>query len=490
MSSSTNTSTCFIDLATYNALDRALYGGESATTWFVAGLQKSNWFSYIPVQLRHSGTVDFNQKNVSATVSRSGDYVLHIWFRCSIPKIELKHPDSAGLYMDASLRWTRYLMHNLFERVTITFNDLTVQEFESYWLDFNFQFRKSGAKRVAYRNMVGDIASMTNPVSPAATQNGSNPLGTGGYFSVPFPFFFSEDSGVALPAGSLTFNDIRVNYTLRDWKDLVVVYPGTAAVGGLTGPSTGVAANRSHVVGTGTSVGPVLGDPSTNAHYAVVHKEERAQIGAATRDVLITQVQQAQVSPFKDISTRTSFDIRLSYSIILFCFAAQNTSVAAWNSGVQGAEWSNYTTEPNYAGLDPIAYFQLIYESAVRLSDGADYFSLIHPDLMCPASPDESGYHIWSYSIKSFDPIRPAGSTNFSMLTNVSATYDMSPAAKASAGLSTDSGVAEDQNGNALRWPNASGVLAEFEQSYKHIFCARNWNVIRYSKGSIAFPSL
>lgn len=457
---------------------------------FVAGLQKSNWFSYIPIQLRHSGTVDFNQKNVSALVNRSGDYVLHVWFRCQIPKIELKHPDAAGLFMDSSVRWTRYLMHNLFEKVTLTFNDLTVQEFESFWLDFNFQFRKCGAKRVAYRNMVGDIASMTNPVGPALTQNGSNPLGTGGYFSVPFPFFFCEDSGVALPVGPLTFNEVRINYTLRDWKDLIIVYPGTSAVGGLTGPATGIAATKSHVIETGKSVGPVLVDPTTNAHYAVVHKDERAQIGKNKRDVLITQVQQAQVSPFKDISTRTSFDIRMSYSIILFCFAAQNVSIAAVNGGVQGAEWSNYTTEPNYAGLDPIAYVSLVYESAVRLSDGADYFSLIHPDLMCPASPDESGYHIWSYSIKSFDPLRPAGSTNFSMLTNVSIQYDMSPAAKYSADIGSASGVAEDQTGAALQFPNTSGTLVEFKQSYNHIFCARNWNVVRYSNGSISFPSL
>ena len=487
MSNSVSTSVAFVDIATYSALEKALYGGNDATTWFVSGLQKTNWFSYIPITLRHTGTIDFNQKNVSALINRSGDYVLNVWFRCRIPQIELKHPDAAGLYMDSSIRWTRNLMHNLFEKVTLTFNDMEVQKFESYWLDFNFQFRKNGAKRVGYRNMIGDIASMTNPVGPPATQAGTNPLGTGGYFSVPFPFYFTEDSGVALPAGPLTFNDININYTLRDWKDLVVVYPGTAAVGGLTGPATGRAATKSDVYVAGTSNAPALIDPSTNAHYVIVHKDERAKIGKSPRDVLIHQVQQTQVTPFKDISTQSSFDLRLSYSVVLFCFAALNNSISKVNGGVQGAEWSNYTTEPNYAGLDPIAYTSLIYENSTRLSQGSDYYSLIHPDLMLDASPDQTGYHIWSYSIKGFNPLLPAGSTNYSLLTNVSIQHDMSPAAKAAAGVDA---TAVDSAGNALQYPNTSGVLAEFKQSFNHILCARNWNVIRYSVGSISFPPL
>ncbi len=481
-----NASHLFIDLATFSEIEGFLYGGPDAITWFVAAVQKANWFSYLPINLRHNGTVDFGQKNVSASVNRSGDYVLHVWFRAQIPQLELVQSGGAnGIFTDSSIRWTRNLMHNLFEKVNISFNELVVQEFDNYWLDFNFQFRKPGSKRIGYRNMIGDIASMTTPVPPGT------PLGTGGYFSVPFPFWFGEDTGIALPVAALPFNDIKINYIFRAWQDLVVVFPGTLATGGPNGPNTGVAASCANVFVFGsTTEKPSLIDPSTNSHYAVVHNDERVKMGDAPRDILIHQIQATQVAPFKDISSRTTFDIRLSHSIVLFAFAAQNTSILEVNSGTCGGEWSNYTTEPMYAGLDPLAFTTLVYENTCRLAQGSDYYSLIHPDLLHPAIPDETGYHIWSYSVKPWDPLKPAGSTNFSKLANVSIAHDMSPAAQASAGIGTAGGVPLDQNGNVIQYPNTSGVEIDFPQKYRHVLIARNWNIARVANGSLGHPTL
>lgn len=481
-----NASHLFIDLATFSEIEGFLYGGPDAITWFVAAVQKANWFSYLPITLRHNGTVDFGQKNVSASVNRSGDYVLHVWFRAQIPQLELVQPGGAsGIFLDSSIRWTRNLMHNLFDKVNISFNELVVQEMDNYWLDFNFQFRKAGAKRIGYRNMIGDIASMTTPVPPGT------PLGTGGYFSVPFPFWFGEDSGIALPVAALPFNDIKINYVFRRWEDLVVVFPGTLATGGPSGPGTGRAATCSDVFVFGsTTQKPSLLDPQTNAHYAVVHNDERVKMGDAPRDMLIHQIQGTQNAPFKDISSRTTFDIRLSHSIVLFAFSAQNISLLTVNSGMCGGEWSNYTTEPGYAGLDPLSFTTLVYENTCRLAQGSDYYSLIHPDLLSTATPDETGYHLWSYSLAPWDPLKPAGSTNFSKLANVSISHDMSPAAQASAGIGTASGSPEDQNGNILQYPDSSGTEVDFPQKYRHIFVARNWNIARVANGSLGHPTL
>lgn len=479
----------FIDLATFSETEGFIYGGPDAITWFVAAVQKANWFSYLPITLRHSGMVDFGQKNVCAHLNRSADYVLHVWFRAQIPQLELVQPyvagSNPGIFVDSSIRWTRNLMHNLFEKVSITFNELVVQEFDNYWLDFNFQFRKRGSKRVGYRNMIGSISSMTNPVGPGL------PLGTGGYFSCILPFFFSEDSGIALPVAALPFNEINANYILRPWDQLVVVYPGTSATGGPDGPGTGRAATCADVYVFGSqNQKPSLIDPQTQAHYAVVHNDERVKMGDAPRDMLITQIQCAQNAPFKDISTRTTFDIRLSHAIILLAYAAQNVSLLRWGNGQCGGEWSNYSTVYNYSGLDPIQFTTLVYEAATRLAAGSDYFSLIHPDLMSEATPDETGYHLWSYSLKPWDPLKPAGSTNFSKLANVSISHDMSPAARSAQGINTASGQPEDQNGNIIQYPNSSGVEEDFAQVFQHILVGKNWNIGRAANGSFGHPTL
>jgi hypothetical protein len=472
--SSTNATSLFIDLATYTELEGFLYGGPEAITWFVASVQKANWFSFVPIVLRQEGAIDFGGKNSSATLNRSGDYVLNIWFRCQIPQIQLNQTyisgQNPGIYRDATIRWTRYLMHNIFDDLSITFNELTVAEFDSYWFDCNFQFRVRGSKRQGYRNMVGDIAAMTSPVGVGMA------LGTGGYFTAILPFWFGEDSGIALPVAALPFNEVKTNYTFRQWQNLVVIYPGTSAVGGPGGSGTGVPATTSvvSVVGQPTKP-PTMQDAQTWAHYAVIHNDERVKMGDAPRDILINQVQEIQPQAFKDVNAVNSFDIRLSYSIMSLFWMAQNYTL--------NGEWSNYTTEPDYAGLDPISFSTLLYENTVRLACGSDYYSLVVPFMFSDAVPDDTGYHMWSYAICPWDPTKPSASTNYSKLANVSWNHNMSIAAQ-------NASLGQDQFGNAIVWPNSSGVLVTQPQLFQAVHIARNWNIVRVANGSLGQPVL
>jgi hypothetical protein len=479
--STTNCTSCFIDLATFTELEGFLYGGPEAITWFVASVQKANWFSFVPIMLRQEGSINFGGRNSSATLNRSGDYVLNIWFRCQIPQIQLNQPYvpgvNVGIFRDASIRWTRYLMHNIFDDLSITFNELTVAEFDSYWFDCNFQFRVRGSKRSGYRNIVGDISAMTTPVGVGV------PLGTGGYFSAIMPFWFGEDSGIALPVAALPFNEIKTNYTFRQWQQLVVIYPGTSAVGGPGGTGTGVAATTSNVsiVGQPTAP-PAMQDAQTWAHYAVIHNDERVKMGDAPRDVLINQIQEVAPAPFTDVNAVNQFDIRLSYAIMSLFWMAQNYSLLNLTTN-GGGEWSNYTTEPDYAGLDPISFSTLLYENTVRLATQADYYALLVPFFWSDAIPDDTGYHMWSYGLVPWDPTKPSGSTNYSKLANVSWNHNMSTAAQNAA-------LGIDQFGNTIVWPNTSGTLVTFPQVFQAIHIARNHNIIRVANGSLGQPVL
>jgi len=463
-------SVTFIDLATYSELEGFLYGGPEAITIFVRAVQKANWFSIVPISLRPSNTIDFGQKKLSVVISRGGDYVMNSWFRCQIPQITLD--SSADLFATASIRWTRNLMHNLFERINITFNDLAVEEFDNYWLDFNYQFRLPGSKRVGYRNMIGDILEMTQPVGIGF------PLGTGGYFQVPFPFWFGEDSGVALPIAALPFNEIRIQFDLRSWQELLVVYPGTAGGAGTN------SATIQNVILFDQTGSISLGKPEVFVHYAIVHNDERVMMGDAPRDMLDQEVQATALAPFKDVTTQNEFDIRLSFAIRAVFFAARNNSYQAIGSQY-GNEWSNYTTAPNYSGVDPIATATMRYENSPRFSMGADYFSLTAPYYFSSAIPDETGYHMYSYATNPWSQ-DPLGSTNFTKLANVSMHYLMSPACQAAANATSP----VDAAGNPIVIPNTSGVNIAFPQTFEHVFQAQNSNIIRVANGSLAKTTL
>ena len=472
-SNQTAASTAFIDLATFSEIEGFLYGGPCAITWFVRAVQKSNWFSYIPIQLRSQGTFDFGQKNAFSTVNRSGDYVLNAWFRVQIPQVTLN--SQVAYYTGATVQWCRYLLHNLIEDCSITFNELTVMDFDSYWLDFNYQFRLPAEKQVGYLNMIGNIPQMTTPVAPGVA------LGTGGYFSLPLPFPFFEDSGIALPVAALPFNDIKINYTFRRLQDVIIVYPG---LGG-----SGVSATYQNVVVYGTTTTPTLLDAQTFSHYAVVHNDERVKMGDAPRDMLIHQVQSAQRTPFAMSGTQvttSTFDIRFSQPIVCFFFAAKNTSLLQQGIGEQ----SNYTTTPqarsfgNYTGFaDPIAFATLTYESTIRVAEGADYYSLTVPYYFSDAIPEDTGLHMYAYALHPWIQ-DPSGSTNYSKLANVSIQYNPSSGA-----LLASQASPVDLNGVSIVIP-VNGSSTPFPQKWNNVFVAKNWNIVRIANGSLGFPVL
>lgn len=448
----------FVDLATFDELAAYMYGGCMAVTYFVRSVKKSNWFSFVAIGLRHvSGSPDFGQE-FSASVNRSGDYVLNVWLRVKVPKIKL---NEVGLLNDQRIdvRWTHNFMHQLVKHADITFNELCVHEFDSCWLDFNHYFRTTASKRVGYDTMIGEVEDMTDfqELQSAGGAAGPDLLGTGGYFNLPLPFFFTEDSGVALPVAALPFNDIKINYCLRAWEDMIVVN-----VGGQ--PAS--AAERATVISklvteAGTPV--KLQHVETNAHYAVIHNDERVLMGKCPRDILIHQVQLLQEQPFLQ-STQNSFDLRFSHAVHFLAWAARNETIVGELSNYSVLSLDNDAVDGtvNLNGFDPIAQTVLIYENTARVDMGADYYSTVVPYYWCDVIPDISGMHGYSYSLEAFG-LDPQGSTGYSKLANVS--ICLTPSAEAA-----DSERSGDK--------------------YKFCLRARNHNVVRLSGGSLGLPVL
>ena len=87
---SSNLTSGFIDLATYDEQEKYLYGGPDAIAYFVRETRKATWFTIVPVVLsRASGQPQFGQE-WSVTISRAGDYLINTWLRVTIPSVTLK----------------------------------------------------------------------------------------------------------------------------------------------------------------------------------------------------------------------------------------------------------------------------------------------------------------------------------------------------------------------------------------------------------------
>lgn len=470
---SSNVTSGFIDLATFDEIEKYMYGGPCALAYFVRETRKSTWFTQVPVVLTsRSSTPAFNQE-WSVSISRAGDYLLQTWLRLTTPSVTLSENNYWGY--KGSLRWTRNFMHNIVKDCCITFNDLVAARFDNYFLDFWTAFTVPAGKRNGYNNMIGNIDDLTMPhlvnePIPSATLN------------LPLPFWYSRDSGVALPTAALPYNEMRINFSFRDWKELLILdYCCKAGVYGnclLQNSPTGVCTSQNIIDGNYTLLNepkcgdklsisvcdsnwlcsgiPTLGQCQVWANYAIVSNDERKRMACAPRDILIEQTQMTNRQTFNPCNNKTpQYDIRFSHAIKVLFFAVRNTT--------NPAEWSNYTTaspvvncynrsnsqDPCYCprgngrhvdfspsgASDPIVQTSLVYENTSRLAQmGSDYFSLVNPYYHAPSIPYETGYHMYSYSLD-FICLDPMGSTNYGKLTNVSIYPEASDAAVKSANI-------------------------------------------------------
>src|SRR3972149_6645304 len=158
---SNTVTSAFIDLATFDEIEKYLYNGPTAITYFVRCVKKATWFAQVPVSLtQNAGNPQFNG-DVAFQISRAGDYLLHVWLRATLPAISL----SGGFSTGDGIRWCHNIGHNLIDLTWISFNDLKVQEFDSVWLDDWTAFTVPASKRNGYNNMIGDIMDLTVPTT-------------------------------------------------------------------------------------------------------------------------------------------------------------------------------------------------------------------------------------------------------------------------------------------------------------------------------------
>ena len=473
-----NLTSGFIDLATYDELEKYMYGGADSTAYFVRQTRKSTWFSQVPVVLsRASGSPNLGQE-WSVSISRAGDYLLYTWLRVVLPPVAAVPPYASkqqgqDVTIDTYISWTPNLMHNLIREAAITFNDLVAARFDNYHLDFWSAFTTPAGKQIGYLNMIGMTDDLITPRKAHPSK----------ILNLPLPFFYARDSGVALPTAALPYNDMRITFSFRYWYELLVAWDY------ITFQDTNETIIVSRVPTVGDLVGtlPEVTSVQVWANYAIVSNDERKRMACAPRDLLIEQVQTAPIQSYNPFQNpNQSYDIRFSHAIKVLFFAVRNTTVPSY--------WSNYTTretvattkipsedalliESHFPGLDPIAETSLIYENTQRLAQmGSDYFSLVEPYYAAPVIPVVPGYHMYSYSLD-FICLDPLGSTNYGKLTNVSIIPTASQEARNSA---------EPKNLVVAAAVGGQDGLPIYQraQTYSFIVTAVNNNIIRVSGGA------
>ena len=510
-----------------------------------ARTRKSTWFTQVPVVLsKCSGSPTFGAE-WSVQISRAGDYLLQTWLRIELPEVAITDGSAADAICTGddkeacvSIRWTRNLGHAIIRECCLTFNDLVAARFDNYHLDFWAAFTTPEAKKNGYDNMIGNVGALVGLGEPHHLQ--------AAILNVPLPFFYTRDSGVALPTAALPYNDMRIQFQFRGLGELLIAdwcqknsKGKNIQITQLTGSAPGATydiGEQNSICLDGSSISslprscetgnlwsftggePKLGAVNVWANYAIVSNDERKRMACAPRDILIEQVQTAPPCGFnpRNVNTPEQYDIRFSHAIKVLFFAVRNKTLAC--------EHANYTTSPAQPILnclnngesgclvttascfDPVAAASLLYENTYRLANmGSDYYSLVEPYYKAPRIPDLTGYHMYSYSLDFFN-LDPMGSTNYGKLTNVSLYINPSLAAVRAASATafpdfsslsdtaTEVPVGAICTGGHSYVSNCTSddayVLYCQQQTFEFVVTAVNNNIVRISGGALGFPVL
>jgi len=400
-----NLTTGFVDLATYDNLEKHMYGGDDSISYFVRETRKSTWFTLVPSVLNRSAGVANFGNTIYAEISRSGDYLLNTWLRATLPAIRINTNSNS----DYRVSWTPNVGHNLIKECELTFNELVAARFDNYHLDFWNSFTIPGSKNVGYNKMIGNVFELTS----AETSHEAYTI------NVPLPFFFSRNHGIALPTAALPYCQMKIKIDLRDWSELITT---SYRVQGTSDPEETV--QYPSVVGNNN--GDLIAEPRLSninvwANYALVSNEERKKMACTPRDIVIEQVQSSgHIAFVPDMNPKNTFELFLNHSIKTLFFAVRNKTIASM--------WSNYTTTSGqlsgnsltYEGVDPIGETSVSYVNSKRISNmSSDYYSFVQPFYYSDRIPETVGHHMYSYSLDLLS-LDPMGSTNFGKLSNVS----------------------------------------------------------------------
>lgn len=456
----------FQEMCCLGAADKALTGAtvESAniTLWRFVHM-KHTAFALEPVEFDSSGTVRFGATNVKFTFQRQGDLVWHTYAKVFLPGI-VGCSGSSGTYTvatgDNAVYWTNAIGQYLLQSVKLTIGGTIIDTLYDTYLFMWEELSGKPGKRLG--EMIGKFDTVA---LRQATSRRSR------WLYVPLPFYFTENTGLALPLVSLQFHNVQLEISFATRTKCYVVptsavsAASTFAVYERPDGETG----RDATLATASSL-TLLNDNSIRvlieACYAYLDHDERSKFAHGQFEQIITEVQQggAQASSTSggsatEASAAIKVDVRLQFNHVVmeFIFAVRSQDKEDDNLHFDFGGWF----DDDAAGgsglvLDPVTEVTILFNNSPRVQPRpGSFFRLVQPYQHHTNVPREFIY-VWSFAVDPEDA-QPTGGANLSRIDNVNMKVSLD--ARVFAAATTADVIIYARNKNLLRFKH--GLLSK-----------------------------
>ena len=232
--------------------------GNPDFTYFYMIIKKYSHFSFesVTIPLEGQKELSFDQPiQLRAKIKRIGDLLSDLYFTFTLPDIYSKYfnPNLPGATFRRSqyqFQWVRNIGAQIIQSAIFIIGGTQVQEFDSDYIISTAFTDQDETQYNKWQQLIGDIPEIYDPangkysgvsagsslsrtpglypnvyknIDPAVRAQSNFPSIPGRDITLPLSFWFSQNSGLALPLLSLQYHECEVQLTLRPIQDLYTI---------------------------------------------------------------------------------------------------------------------------------------------------------------------------------------------------------------------------------------------------------------------------
>lgn len=369
---------------TTGAQNNYLFINPQISFFKVVYRRHSNFSIQNIVETPDFNNLQFNEDTViNFKIPRNGDLLSKLYFTFDLPDVYSGKFSSSNTNT-FKFQWIKNIGANIIKDIQLKIGGVEIEKINGEWLVLNNELNHSSEQKKQFNKLIGNTADIYDPGdgagqgvnqnldnfynyphitgNSAATAAGTsaeqsvrwanddviafNAINTdvtfpsihGRKIRVPINFFFTKNSGLALPLVALQYHEVQITLTLRKIRELYTILDATdgATSGKRIKPTTSDTSNKIDQFVSGITNDNELNiNPQFDLKYIFLDDEERKRFAKFEHEYLIERPKQIEKI---DISDETHVQlIKSSAPVKYMVFVNQRSDAKDRN------DWNNYT---------------------------------------------------------------------------------------------------------------------------------------------------
>ena len=182
-----------------------IFRGQPEISFFKKVYKKISSFNINIIEQDLVGNIDFGNI-INCELNKSGDLLKNLYLEILLP--DLDKPNNCTWY-----GYTNNIGCNLIKSITFKINDQTIEKLNGEWIDIYYELNNVNINDLTKQyNSMYSIRNINNTIDINKRQ-----------LYIPIPFFFTKDSGSALPLLALNNSIISIDIEFRKLKDIIKI---------------------------------------------------------------------------------------------------------------------------------------------------------------------------------------------------------------------------------------------------------------------------